>query len=280
MKTPKNKGSYDGPTWVLPFLNRKLYHPNNAQLGLALMRAGVTHWHAGQVEVGHKMICNAYRIMMVTHGPNHSITKDLEVWTENMDLICEESMIFNDNLVVVLPGHPVTDWGGAEGAEGERFRHEEPVDDQQQQLCPWKNEGLSPETVKDPQRTCSQLQVTKVWIFTGTTAVSKRWIIFAIKLELFMISSQIVLLLAFRGWSFTDGQPEELLIQSILIQSDQNQQLSNLSEGHPEFQLEEPLGYAVSVVVGLTGGNWQNIVADLPKKPSWKPNIQRGKGSS
>lgn len=56
----------------------KLYHPNNAQLGLALMRAGVTHWHDGQVEVGHKMICNAYRIMMVTHGPNHSITKDLE----------------------------------------------------------------------------------------------------------------------------------------------------------------------------------------------------------
>ncbi|KAM4719214.1 LOW QUALITY PROTEIN: histone-lysine N-methyltransferase Smyd1-like [Anableps anableps] len=56
----------------------KLYHPNNAQLGLALMRAGVTHWHAGQVEVGHKMICKAYRIMMVTHGPNHSITKDLE----------------------------------------------------------------------------------------------------------------------------------------------------------------------------------------------------------
>uniref|UniRef100_A0A3B3USK6 [histone H3]-lysine(4) N-trimethyltransferase n=1 Tax=Poecilia latipinna TaxID=48699 RepID=A0A3B3USK6_9TELE len=57
----------------------KLYHPNNAQLGLALMRSGVTHWHAGQVEVGHKMICEAYRIMMVTHGPNHSITRDLEV---------------------------------------------------------------------------------------------------------------------------------------------------------------------------------------------------------
>ncbi|XP_012717441.1 histone-lysine N-methyltransferase SMYD1 [Fundulus heteroclitus] len=56
----------------------KLYHPNNAQLGLALMRAGVAHWHAGQVETGHKMICEAYRIMMVTHGPNHSITKDLE----------------------------------------------------------------------------------------------------------------------------------------------------------------------------------------------------------
>ncbi|XP_038136587.1 histone-lysine N-methyltransferase SMYD1a [Cyprinodon tularosa] len=57
---------------------RKLYPPYNPQLGLALMRAGVTHWHAGQVEVGHKMICKAYRIMIVTHGPNHSITKDLE----------------------------------------------------------------------------------------------------------------------------------------------------------------------------------------------------------
>ncbi|XP_042365510.1 histone-lysine N-methyltransferase SMYD1a [Plectropomus leopardus] len=57
---------------------RKLYHPNNAQLGMAIMRAGVTHWHGGQIEVGHKMICKAYRILMVTHGPNHAITRDLE----------------------------------------------------------------------------------------------------------------------------------------------------------------------------------------------------------
>ncbi|XP_029300062.1 histone-lysine N-methyltransferase SMYD1a [Cottoperca gobio] len=56
----------------------KLYHPNNAQLGLAIMRAGVTHWHAGQIEEGHGMICKAYGILMVTHGPNHAITKDLE----------------------------------------------------------------------------------------------------------------------------------------------------------------------------------------------------------
>ncbi|XP_068561576.1 histone-lysine N-methyltransferase Smyd1-like [Cebidichthys violaceus] len=56
----------------------KLYHPNNAQLGMAIMRAGVTHWHAGQIEVGHGMICKAYGILMVTHGPNHPITKDLE----------------------------------------------------------------------------------------------------------------------------------------------------------------------------------------------------------
>uniref|UniRef100_A0A7N6B9N6 [histone H3]-lysine(4) N-trimethyltransferase n=1 Tax=Anabas testudineus TaxID=64144 RepID=A0A7N6B9N6_ANATE len=56
----------------------KLYHPNNAQLGMAIMRAGVTHWHAGKIEVGHGLICKAYGILMVTHGPNHSITKDLE----------------------------------------------------------------------------------------------------------------------------------------------------------------------------------------------------------
>ncbi|KAF3702398.1 Histone-lysine N-methyltransferase SMYD1 [Channa argus] len=56
----------------------KLYHPNNAQLGMALMRAGVTHWHAGLIEVGHGFICKAYGILMITHGPNHSITRDLE----------------------------------------------------------------------------------------------------------------------------------------------------------------------------------------------------------
>ncbi|XP_074546798.1 histone-lysine N-methyltransferase SMYD1a [Halichoeres trimaculatus] len=56
----------------------KLYHPNNAQLGMAIMRAGVTHWHAGQIEEGHALICKAYGILMVTHGPNHAIAKDLE----------------------------------------------------------------------------------------------------------------------------------------------------------------------------------------------------------
>ncbi|KAM9811162.1 histone-lysine N-methyltransferase SMYD1b [Neosynchiropus ocellatus] len=56
----------------------KLYHPNNAALGMAAMRAGVTHWQAGQIEVGHAMICKAYGILMVTHGPTHPITKDLE----------------------------------------------------------------------------------------------------------------------------------------------------------------------------------------------------------
>lgn len=61
--------------------DRKLYHPNNAALGMSAMRAGVTHWQAGEIEVGHGMICKAYAILMVTHGPTHPITKDLEVKT-------------------------------------------------------------------------------------------------------------------------------------------------------------------------------------------------------
>lgn len=65
-------------------LNRKLYHPNNAQLGMAMMRAGVTHWHAGQIEVGHSLICKAYGILIVTHGSNHAITRDLEVQHSNL----------------------------------------------------------------------------------------------------------------------------------------------------------------------------------------------------
>ncbi|XP_063141845.1 histone-lysine N-methyltransferase SMYD1 isoform X3 [Rattus norvegicus] len=56
----------------------KLYHHNNAQLGMAVMRAGLTNWHAGHIEVGHGMICKAYAILLVTHGPSHPITKDLE----------------------------------------------------------------------------------------------------------------------------------------------------------------------------------------------------------
>ncbi|XP_072433194.1 histone-lysine N-methyltransferase Smyd1-like isoform X2 [Chiloscyllium punctatum] len=57
---------------------RKLYHHNNAQLGMSLMRAGVTHWHAGLIEPGHAMICQANGILLVTHGPTHPITKDVE----------------------------------------------------------------------------------------------------------------------------------------------------------------------------------------------------------
>lgn len=46
---------------------------------MAAMRAGVNHWQAGLIEVGHAMVCKAYAILMVTHGPMHPITKDLEV---------------------------------------------------------------------------------------------------------------------------------------------------------------------------------------------------------
>lgn len=46
---------------------------------MAIMRAGVVHWHAGQIEEAHGLICKAYRILLATHGPNHAITKDLEV---------------------------------------------------------------------------------------------------------------------------------------------------------------------------------------------------------
>lgn len=72
----------------------KLFHPNNAQLGLAIMRAGVTHWHAGQIEQGHGMICRAYSILMVTHGPNHVTTKDLESMRAQTEL---ELKIFKQN---------------------------------------------------------------------------------------------------------------------------------------------------------------------------------------
>lgn len=63
--------------------DRKLYNTNNAALGMAAMRAGVNHWQAGLIEVGHSMICKAYAILMVTHGATHPITKDLEVKFSN-----------------------------------------------------------------------------------------------------------------------------------------------------------------------------------------------------
>lgn len=67
--------------FALSWGDRKLYHPNNAALGMAAMRAGVNHWQAGLIEVGHGMVCKAYAILLVTHGPTHPITKDLEVNT-------------------------------------------------------------------------------------------------------------------------------------------------------------------------------------------------------
>ncbi|CAF87026.1 unnamed protein product, partial [Tetraodon nigroviridis] len=57
---------------------RKLYPPNHAQLGVAAMRAGVAHLQAGMPEAAHELICQAYRTLLVSHGPNHSTTRDLE----------------------------------------------------------------------------------------------------------------------------------------------------------------------------------------------------------
>ncbi|MEE6462803.1 hypothetical protein FKM82_001706 [Ascaphus truei] len=72
----------------------KIYHSNNAQLGMAVMRAGVTQWHAGNIEVGHGMICKAYAILLVTHGPTHPITKDLEVMRSQTEM---ELRMFRQN---------------------------------------------------------------------------------------------------------------------------------------------------------------------------------------
>ncbi|XP_051508652.1 histone-lysine N-methyltransferase SMYD1b isoform X2 [Myxocyprinus asiaticus] len=72
----------------------KLYHPNNAQLGMATMRAGVTHWQAGHIEVAHGMICKAYAILLITHGPTHPITKDLEAMRVQTEM---ELRMFKEN---------------------------------------------------------------------------------------------------------------------------------------------------------------------------------------
>lgn len=55
---------------------------------MAIMRAGVTHWHAGLIEVAHALICRAFAILMITHGPHHPITKDLEVNTITCAIRC------------------------------------------------------------------------------------------------------------------------------------------------------------------------------------------------
>ncbi|XP_051950972.1 histone-lysine N-methyltransferase SMYD1b isoform X2 [Xyrauchen texanus] len=72
----------------------KLYHPNNAQLGMATMRAGVTLWQAGHIEVAHGMICKAYAILLITHGPTHPITKDLEAMRVQTEM---ELRMFKEN---------------------------------------------------------------------------------------------------------------------------------------------------------------------------------------
>ncbi|KAG5281283.1 hypothetical protein AALO_G00069450 [Alosa alosa] len=73
---------------------QKVYHPNHASLGMATMRAGVTHWQAGLIEVGHGMICKAYSILMVTHGSIHPITKDLEAMRQQTEM---ELRMFKQN---------------------------------------------------------------------------------------------------------------------------------------------------------------------------------------
>lgn len=70
----------------------KLYHHNSGQLGVAAMRAGVAHWHAGLIEAGHALICQAYGILMVSHGPNHSMTRDLEAIRRQTE---QELRLFN-----------------------------------------------------------------------------------------------------------------------------------------------------------------------------------------
>ncbi|XP_017557158.1 histone-lysine N-methyltransferase SMYD1a [Pygocentrus nattereri] len=90
---------------------RKLYHPNNAQLGMATMRAGVIHWHAGLIEAGHGMICKAYAILMITHGPHHPMTKDLEsmrTQTEmELRLFKENEHVYHSMREAVLSSKPI-----------------------------------------------------------------------------------------------------------------------------------------------------------------------------
>ena len=64
---------------------------------MAVMRAGVTHWHAGLIEAGHGLICKAYAILLITHGPSHPITKDLEVGVIShvVSAVCLGKITFN-----------------------------------------------------------------------------------------------------------------------------------------------------------------------------------------
>ncbi|XP_062410561.1 histone-lysine N-methyltransferase SMYD1a [Sardina pilchardus] len=92
---------------------QKLYYPNNAKLGMAIMRAGVTNWHAGHIEEGHAMICQAFAILMITHGPQHPITKDLETMRSQTEM---ELKMFRQNekayqsvRKAALHGQPLTE---------------------------------------------------------------------------------------------------------------------------------------------------------------------------
>uniref|UniRef100_A0A8C6UTN1 [histone H3]-lysine(4) N-trimethyltransferase n=1 Tax=Neogobius melanostomus TaxID=47308 RepID=A0A8C6UTN1_9GOBI len=90
----------------------KIYSPNNAALGMAAMRAGVNLWQAGQIEIAHGMICKAYSILMVTHGPTHPITKDLEemrVQTEmELRMFKENEYVYYSMREAALQNKPMT----------------------------------------------------------------------------------------------------------------------------------------------------------------------------
>lgn len=90
----------------------KIYPPNNAALGMASMRAGVNHWQAGLIEVGHGMICKAYAILMVTHGPTHPITKDLDemrIQTEmELRMFKENEYVYHSMREAALKNRPMT----------------------------------------------------------------------------------------------------------------------------------------------------------------------------
>ncbi|CAL1615610.1 unnamed protein product [Knipowitschia caucasica] len=90
----------------------KIYPQNHAGLGMAAMRAGVNHWQAGEIEIGHGMVCKAYAILMVTHGPLHPITKDLEemrMQTEmELRMFKENEFVYHSMREAALKNRPMT----------------------------------------------------------------------------------------------------------------------------------------------------------------------------
>uniref|UniRef100_A0A8C4Q088 Uncharacterized protein n=1 Tax=Eptatretus burgeri TaxID=7764 RepID=A0A8C4Q088_EPTBU len=80
---------------------RKIYPPFHATLGLAMLRAGMTHWQAGCIEEAHGLLCQAMSVLLVTHGPLHPITKDLQalrVQTEMELRMFRENEIFYEQM--------------------------------------------------------------------------------------------------------------------------------------------------------------------------------------
>ncbi|TRY66272.1 hypothetical protein DNTS_026229 [Danionella cerebrum] len=90
----------------------KLYHCNNAQLGLSIMRAGVTHWHAGLIQEAHELICKAYAILMITHGTHHPISRDLETMRrqteQELRLFKQDQSVYRSLREAVLQDKPLS----------------------------------------------------------------------------------------------------------------------------------------------------------------------------